>query len=163
MSARAEALAKRVEDGAAALIAAAEGFTDEQWRTEHAGEQRSVGVLVHHVGSAYALEAGVVQTLGAGGSLPGDVNWDAIDAMNAQHASDHADIDKATAIALVRQNSAVAAAAVRTLTDEQLDRVAPIVLNWNAPLTVQFFVEQHPIAHPWVHLESINEALNRTA
>lgn len=52
MSARSEALARRVEDGAAALIAAAEGFTDEQWRMEHPGERRSVGVLVHHVGTA---------------------------------------------------------------------------------------------------------------
>ncbi len=45
------------------------------------------------------------------------------------------------------------------LTDEQLDRVAPTDLHWGAPLTVQFFVEHHPIAHPYIHLESIRTAL----
>src|SRR5207248_8386327 len=50
---------------------------------------------------------------------------------------------------------------VRGLSDEQLDRVAPTALHWQAPLTVQFFIEHHPIAHPHIHLESIRTALGR--
>ncbi len=68
-------------------------------------------------------------------------------------------MDKATAIALVRENAAKAATVVRGLTDEQMDRVAPTELHWGAPLTVQFFLEHHPIAHPYMHLESIRAAL----
>jgi hypothetical protein len=68
-------------------------------------------------------------------------------------------VDKAATIALVQQNVATAAAVVRGLTDEQLDRAAPTGLHWDAPLSVQFFVEHHPIAHPYMHLESIRAAL----
>ena len=157
---RAEQLAQRVEQGAQHLIAAVQDLTDEQWRTLCPNEQRTVGVLVHHVGTAYALEAGAVTMLATEGAIPG-VDVAAVDTLNAEHAAAFADVDKATAIAVVRQNNPLAVEAVRNLTDEQLDRVAPNGLHWDAPLTVQFFVEHHPVAHPYIHLASINAALSR--
>ncbi len=158
MSARAEELARRVERGAAELIAAVEGLSDAQWATNCLDEQRSVGVLVHHVGAAYPDEADIITALASEGGMPG-LTGDAVDQANREEASSHTEVDKATAIALVRENVATAAAVVRGLTDEQLDRVAPTDLHWGAPLTVQFFVEHHPIAHPYIHLESIRAAL----
>ncbi len=162
MSTRAEELARRVEQGAEDLIAAVESLTEEQWRTACDTEHRAVGVLVHHVGTMYPLEADVVTTLAREGGMP-DLNWEAVHGINLEHAGQHAEADKATAIALVRENVRTAAAAVRQLTDEQLDRVAPNALHWGAPLTVQFFVEHHPIAHPYIHLESIRSALGSGA
>ena len=88
-----------------------------------------------------------------------DLTWDVVNQGNYEEASSHTGVDKAAAIALVRENVATAVVVVRGLTDEQLDRVAPTDLHWGAPLTVQFFVEQHPIAHPYMHLESIRVAL----
>jgi hypothetical protein len=158
MATRSEVLAQRVEQGAQALISAVEDLSPEQWTTYCDNEKRTVGVLVHHVGTMYPLEAGAVQTLAADGGLPG-LTWTAVDGMNAEHAVANADVDKETAIALVRSNVAAAANAVRNLTDNELDRVAPISLNWDAPLSVQFFIEQHPVGHPYLHLESINAAL----
>ncbi len=160
MTTRSEVLAQRVEQGAQALIAAAEALSPEQWTTYCENEKRTVGVLVHHVGTMYPLEAGAVAALAADGGVPG-LSWAAVDAMNAEHAAANADVDKETAIALVRSNVAIAAEAVRNLTDDELDRVAPISLNWDAPLTVQFFIEQHPVGHPYLHLESINAALGQ--
>ena len=90
--------------------------------------------------------------------MPG-LTWDVVNQGNREEASRHAEVDKDTAVALVRENAAAAATAVRGLTDEQLDREAPTDLHWGAPLTVQFFVEHHPIAHPYMHLESIRAAL----
>lgn len=156
--ARAEQLAQRVEQGAQHLIAAVQDLTDEQWQTMCPNEKRTVGVLVHHVGTAYALEAGAVTMLATEGAIPG-VDVAAVDTINAEHAAANADVDKATAIALVRRNNPLAIEAVRKLTDEQLDRVAPNGLHWHAPLTVQFFVEHHPVAHPYIHLASIQAAL----
>ena len=94
--------------------------------------------------------------------MPG-LTSDAVDQGNREEASSHAEVDKAAAMALVRANVAAAAAVVRGLTDEQLDRVAPTALHWGAPLTVQFFVEHHPIAHHYMHLESIRAALEASA
>lgn len=158
MTPRSEALAQRVEQGALDLIAAVESLSAEQWKTPCGDEQRTVGVLVHHVGVMYPLEADVVRTLAADGGMPG-LGWDAVNGINADHATANADVDIHSAISLVRDNSAIAAAAVRSLTDEQLDRVAPNGLHWAAPLTVQFFVEHHTIGHPYIHLASIKTAL----
>ena len=158
MSARAEELARRVERGAAELIAAVEGLSDAEWATICPDEQRSVGVLVHHVGAAYPDEAEIIAALASEGGMPG-LTWDVVNKGNREEASRHAEVDKATAIALVRENAATAATVVRGLTDEQLDRVAATELHWGAPLTVQSFVEHHPIAHPYMHLESIRAAL----
>ena len=55
---------------------------------------------------------------------------------------------------------AEAAATIRALDDAQLDRVAPTAVHWGAPLSVQYVIEQHPIAHPYIHLESIRAALD---
>ena len=121
MATRAEILAQRVEQGAQNYLAAVEGLSPDQWKTLCRNEQRTVGVLVHHVGTMYPLEADVVRTLAADGSMPG-LDWDAVDGINAEHATANADVDMETAIALVRTNVGIAAEAVRNLTDEQLDR-----------------------------------------
>ena len=158
MSNRADQLAQRVAEGAQHLIDFASGLTDEQWHTRCGGENRTVGTLVHHVGTMYPIEADVVNTLAANGSAPG-VTWDVVDSINSDHASTNGAASKQAAIDLIRTNSVVAVDAVRALTDEQLDRTAPNDLHWLAPMTVQFFVEQHPIAHPYIHLQSIKAAL----
>ncbi len=158
MSTRAEELARRVERGAAELISAVEGLSEAEWTTICPDEQRRVGVLVHHVGAAYQEEADIITALASDGTMPG-LTWDVVNQGNQEEASRHTEVDQAAALALVRQNVATAARVVRGLTDEQLDRVAPTDLHWGAPLTVQFFVEHHPIAHPYAHLESIRSAL----
>ncbi len=158
MGRRAEALAARIEQGARDLEAAAASFSEAAWRTECAGEGRTVGVLVHHVAAAYPLEAQLITTLAAGGELPG-LGWEAVHQGNAEHASVNAGVGKDEALDLLRQNSAEAATAIRELSDEQLDRTARTALHWEAPLTIQFLIEQHPIAHPYIHLESIRAAL----
>ncbi|MBA2754556.1 MAG: DinB family protein [Chloroflexia bacterium] len=147
-----------MEQGATDLIAAVEGLTDEQWATICPDEQRSVGVLVHHVGAAYPEEADITTALAREGGVPG-LTWEAVNQGNQDEAESHEQVDKASALAQVRENVATAATVVRGLTDEQLDRVALTDLHWEAPLTVQFFVEHHPIAHPYMHLEGIRAAL----
>ena len=82
-------------------------------------------------------------------------------ALNAKHAADHDQVTRAEAIALLRSNSTAAAAAVRSLTEEQLDRAAPVSLNSDAPLTCQFFVEDHALRHSYHHLARIRAALGR--
>ncbi|HYP60958.1 MAG TPA: DinB family protein [Thermomicrobiales bacterium] len=159
MATRAEVLAERIEQGAEEFIAAVESLSDEQWQTPCGSEQRSVGVLVHHVGTMYPIEADVVRMLAENGEAPG-VDWPAVHGINADHATTNAAADKSVAIALVRNNVQAAVETVRGLSDAQLDRVAPNALAWNAPMTVQNFIENHPIAHPYSHLESIQIALN---
>ena len=46
-----------------------------------------------------------------------------------------------------------------TLSDEQLDRCAPVSLNAGAPLTTQYIIEDHALRHSWHHLAKIKAAL----
>jgi hypothetical protein len=50
-------------------------------------------------------------------------------------------------------------AAIRGLEDAQLDRAAPISLNADAPLTCQFFLEDHAVRHSYHHTAAIRRAL----
>ena len=160
MNRRAEALAARIEQGAAALAAYAEKLSDEQWRTPLPRDGRTVGVVVHHVASVYPIEVDLARTLAGGKPIAG-VTWDGIAEMNANHARDHGTCTQQEAIDLLRRNSKVAADAVRAFTDEELDRAAPVSLNGDAPLTTQFFIEDHALRHSFHHLARIRAALQR--
>lgn len=160
VSRRAETLASVLEKGAASLVSFAESLSDTDWQTPVPHDGRKIGVLVHHVASMYPLEIGLAQKL-AGGGVIDDVSWDNVHAINAQHARDHDRVGKAEAIALVRQNSAAAAAAIRAIGDADLDRVAPNSLYGNAPLSCQFFLEDHPVRHSFHHLAKIRATLKK--
>ena len=62
---------------------------------------------------------------------------------------------------MLRQNSAEAAAAIRSLTDDELDGAATVSLYSNAPLTCQFMLEDHAVRHSYHHLAKIRAALNK--
>jgi len=158
MSKRTDALAERLEQGARALNNFASTLTDAQWQTRIPKDGRKIGVVVHHVASMYPLEIKLAQTLAAGKPVEG-VTWDAVNDLNAGHARENDAVTKEAALDLLRRNSAAAAAAVRALTDEELERAAPVSLNADAPLTCQFFIEDHALRHSYHHLAKIRGAL----
>jgi hypothetical protein len=162
MGRRAESLADRIEEGAAGLADFAEGLSEEEWRTPvtSGNDRRPVGVLVHHVAFMYPIEIDVVRAVASGKAVT-DVTWDAVAGINAKHATDQADVTKAAALELLRKNSREAAAAVRALTDDELDQAAPFSLSFGAPVTSQFVIEDHPLRHAWHHLARIRTALGR--
>jgi len=162
MSSRAEALAARIEQGAAGLASFAEGLSDKEWQTPVPGsgrDSRPVGVAVHHVASVYPIEIDLANGIAAGNAV--GVTWDAVADLNANHAKDNANVSKADAIALLRKNSKAAADAVREFTDEQLDTAAPFGLSFGAPVTAQFVLEDHAVRHSWHHLARIKSALGK--
>lgn len=157
---RSAALADRLERGARSLIELAEKLSDAEWQTRVPRDGRKVGVIMHHVASMYPLEIKLAQALAEANPIAG-VTWDDVHALNAQHAADNDLVTRQEAIALLRANSAAAAAAVRALSEEQLDRAAPVSLNSDAPLTCQFFIEDHALRHSYHHLAGIRSALGR--
>ena len=158
MSKRSYELARRLELGALALEAFASSLTEFEWQSRVPGDGRKIGVVVHHVASMYPLEIQLVQTLAKGEAIEG-VTPDVVNKINADHAKKFDGVTKEEAIELLKQNSAAAANATRALSDEELDQAAPVSLNSNAPLTCQFFVEDHPVRHSYHHLARIRAAL----
>jgi hypothetical protein len=158
---RADALATRLEQGARALAAFASTLTDAEWRTPFSRtDQRTMGVIIHHVASIYPLEMQLAQVLATGEPIR-DVTWDAVAQVNAGHASENEGATKEAAIELLARNSAEAAAAIRAFTDAELAQAAPVSLYGDAPLTCQFFLEDHAVRHSYHHLARIRKALGR--
>jgi hypothetical protein len=157
---RSESLAARLEAGATALAAFAAALSETEWQTRLPRDGRKIGVVVHHVASVYPIEIQLARTLAGGAAIMG-VTWDAIAAMNAQHANDNDKASKEATLALLAKNSAEAAAEIRTFNDEELDRAAPVSLNSDAPLTCQFILEDHAVRHSYHHLARIRAALAR--
>lgn len=158
METRADLLAGRIEQGAAALVSFAEGLSDSEWRRVVPVDGRTVGVSVHHVANMYPIEVELARVLAAGKPIEG-VTWAVVADINAKHAQEHASVTKVEALDLLRKNSKVAAEAVRTMKDEDLDRAGNVSLNADAPLTTQFFIEDHALRHSWHHLARIRAAL----
>ncbi len=160
MSNRSEALAARLEAGAKSLAAFSATLSEAEWQTRVPHDGRKIGVVVHHVASVYPIEIQLAQLLGAGQPVAG-VTWDAVHTMNRDHAKDNDGVTREAALALLAKNSAAAAAAIRALSDAQLDSAAPVSLNSDAPLTCQFLLEDHAVRHSYHHLARIKAALGR--
>jgi len=159
VSTRAEALARRIEEGAAQLAAFVERLSDDEWNRK-VRDGRTIGVIVHHVADVYPIEVDLARKIGSGTAV-NEVTWEAVAEMNANHSKKNAGVTKAAALAHLRANSKAAADAVRRFTDTELDTAAPFGLSFGAPVTAQFVIEDHALRHSWHHLARIKQALGR--
>ena len=161
MARRAEALADRIEEGAAGLAALAEELTATEWALPvSATDRRTIGQIVNHVALVYPIEIDLARAIAAGNAVT-DVTWAVVADLNANHAREQAHVTKEEALARLRENSSAAAAATRMFSDEELDRAAPFSLSYLAPVTAQFVLEDHAVRHSWHHLHRIKACLGR--
>jgi hypothetical protein len=158
---RANELADRIEQGASLLAIFAEGLSDDDWSTPVSStDSRTVGVVIHHVATMYPIEINAAKAI-AGGNAVTEVTWDVVARLNAEHAIEYAGVNKAAALDLLLRNSREAAAAVRELTDGELDSAASFSLSFGAPVTAQFVIEDHALRHSWHHLAQIRTAVGK--
>src|SRR5579885_2845509 len=97
---RAELLAARLEDGARMLINFAATLTDAEWSARVPHDGRKIGVIVHHVASAYPVEIELARMIAAGTPMTGITSAD-VDAMNAKHAAENDAVTKEQALDLL--------------------------------------------------------------
>jgi len=156
-SERARALAWRFEQASEALIATVAGCTLEQWRAVCADTGWTVGVQAHHIALGEATFTAMIGKVAAGQPLapmpPG-----MLDAINARHAAEFAQVAQAETLALLRQNGAKATEIYRRLTDAQLDRAASLVAG-KPPMTVVQMIEYLAIGEIERHGAALRQAL----
>ena len=158
---RAGLLADRLIQGARGLAELAATLSDAEWRTPiSTTDLRAVGTVVHHVASVYPVEIELALTIARGSAVTGVTGRD-INVMNRNHGIENHDVSRDEAIELLRRNSAAAEAAIRALSDEELDRAASVSLYEDAPLTCQFVLEDHAVRHSYHHLAQIRAAVRR--
>jgi len=154
---RSEELAAKFEAKHREFAAFIEGLTDAQWATLVANEERTVAALTHHVGWAYIIEIEPFYAMALG--TP-DAPWtlEGLNAVNADHAAEFAECDKAETLTYLAENAARTAAIVRSLTPEQLTRSGKYLAT--APeRTVEAWVDGVLSYHIDWHWKSIREAL----
>lgn len=101
------------------MIAFVSGCSDKQWRTAPLnGDLRPVAVVVDHVAHAYEYLAGWIRQIVAGQRV--EVNSDAVDALNAQHARDAAAASKAEATEHLRRSGVAISLLVAGLSEAGL-------------------------------------------
>jgi hypothetical protein len=156
MSARAETLAKQYEAKAAEMTAAIEKLTDADWKKVTA-ERWPVGVTAHHIAGSHEGIAGILKAVASGQSMP-PFTMAMLDEMNAKHAKDFASCTKAETLELHKKGVAAGAAAVRALSDAELDRSGTVLTGMPA-MTTQQIVEGILINHIHEHLGSIRSTV----
>ena len=159
---RSARLAERLERGARELADFARSLTDAEWRMTTPGDGRPVGVIVHHVATVYPLEVHLAQMMAAGTRIVG-VTWATVREMNAAHAVEQAHATQQETLALLAENSAAAADAVRMFVDDDLDCAVSVSLYGDAELTCQFMLEDHAVRHSYHHLARLRAAVAQAA
>lgn len=157
MSARAESLAKQFEAKAAEATAILGKLSDADWKKMTEAEKWTVAVTAHHMAGAHEPIAGILKTVAAGQSIP-NFTMDMLHEANAKHAREYAGCTKAETLALHQKGVATAAAAVRALSDAELDRSGTVLTGVPA-MTAQQVVEGVLINHITEHLGSIRKAV----
>ncbi len=157
MNTQIEELARRFETANQAMITVVEQLDDAGMRAHCAAEQCTAAALAAHVGEDHPLIADWVRAAAAGEPLPAITMTD-IDRINAEQAVTNAECSKDQALAQLRTNGVAAAAMLRTLQDEDLERTAPFALFGGAEVSVRTLIEGVLIGNVESHLPSLQAA-----
>jgi uncharacterized damage-inducible protein DinB len=158
MSDRARTLADDFAQANGDLIQLVEELSDAEWATRTDAEAWSVAITARHVAAAHAFIARRVKAVAESQPLP-PMPPGGIDAENARDAERYANVTRDEVLALLRTNGADAAALVRALADEQLDR------QFSRPngdtMTLVALIQNALIGHLAAHSTSMRAAVGR--
>jgi len=131
MGARGETFARQFEAKAQEATSVIERISDADWKKTTAAEKWPVGVVAHHIAVAHEVIGGIIKTLADGKPGP-NIPMDALHAMNAKHAQEHAGCTKTETLALHKKNAAAAAALVRGIDDTAFERSGTVLAGMPA-------------------------------
>lgn len=122
-----------------------------------AGEGWPVFFAAWHIADGYRTVMGLVSLVAGGQPLP-EITREMLDAGNAANLARYGGCTRDDALTALRENGAWAEAAIRPLTDEQLDRTATLALFGGATLSVTQLIEAVLIGHTRGHLAGLSAA-----
>jgi uncharacterized damage-inducible protein DinB len=143
-----------VNDG---ILDAVANATPEQWQRVTESERWPAGVVAHHVAEVQRFFTGVIAGLADVETAPVELRGTDVDANNARHAAEFANVGKTETLDALRANGAALAERIRGLDDDQLARVA-LVFD-GQELTAEQVIAVAAIAHFQEHLGSLRQAL----
>ncbi len=171
-SGRAERYAAVFEAAHDEFVRLVESLTAEQWgrvgrnypqRLNDEDENRTVGVIAHHVASSASWIMERIQALVDGRPLPpvgsGTPSQarQGMSGQNARHAADHAGVTKEEVLRLLREQRPRIAAALRAIPDDRLDQSTDTPAG---AMSVAHRIERVLIGHVRMHQGSIEAAIS---
>ena len=155
MASRSEALADRFDAAIDEFAGAIASCSDTQWASTGGPEGWTVAATAQHVAGQFPLEREFIEeAANGGGGLA--YTWDDINGKNDARAAANMNCSRNDVLALLRDGAASMSAYIRGLSDEQLDRTAPLRLADGAQLSTQQLIEGGVlIEHVTGHLASI--------
>jgi hypothetical protein len=157
-SERASVIADDLAAANAEVLAFVRSCSDEQWVLTVPGEGWRVGVVLHHIAEGHGQGLHWLESMARGDGVTDTA--DEIDRANAAHATRAQDVRPAETIVLLESNGAELEAALRALTDEELDRCAPFGPAGGRELRTVDFAMVAP-RHAREHLAHARGALNK--
>ncbi|MCB8982168.1 MAG: DinB family protein [Ardenticatenaceae bacterium] len=151
-------LLAQVEEAAAATSAVIEKCSEEEWETVVADEERTVGVVLHHIAYAFPFVVEWVSQLAWGEGAPA-VTYDDVHAINHQHAAAQANVAPAATLALLQTNASTAQRQLGQLTDADLQISAHFPLIGGNPISVQQMVQWFLVNHVHNHIAAIYQTI----
>ena len=128
MGQKAKALADRFASLHGEMISFIENCSDEDWKKLCPGENWPIGVVTRHMAGIHYSLVDLAKNLVAGVVLP-EMSMEAIDALNAQHAEEHADCTKEEILGMLRDNGPSHTEFISGLSDEDLNKTAAFSLT----------------------------------
>ena len=157
MAGRGAALADQFDSALKDLMQTVEKMPDSKWQST-CEEGWTVAATAQHVAAQFPLELTYI-TAAAEGTTPPQHTWDDINGTNETRAKDMNAISRSDVVKQLRDGGASMSAYVRGLSDEQLDRTAPLALANGAQVSAQQLIEGGVlIDHVKGHLKSIEAA-----
>lgn len=157
ISTRATALAGDLERLVAEAVSAVERVDPRDGAAVSRDEGWPVYFAARHIAESLPLIMGVIGVVAAG-EQPPQVTQEMLDGINAEALAAHGGINRDVAVSLLRERGASTAAAIRSLSDEQLARSAVIALFGPEPRSVDWLLEYVLLGHSRHHLDSLRAA-----
>lgn len=158
MASRGEQLAAQFDEVVHEFITTIEGCSGERWGFAKGPEGWNVAATAQHVSGQFPLEMEFITASAEGRPLP-DYSWDDINERNDARAASNGAATKEQVLNELRELGQQARDYVAGLSDEQLDRKAPLPLANGAEVSTQQLIEGGVlIDHVRAHTASIKSA-----
>jgi hypothetical protein len=151
-------LRAQVEEATAAVKAVIEKCSEADWETAVPDEERTVGVVLHHIAYAIPFVVEWACNLAQDEGAPA-ISYDDIHSLNHQHAEAQASVDQATTLALLQTNAQATQEQLSQLSEADLQVAAPFALIGGQEITTQQMVQWFLVNHAHNHLSVIHKVL----
>ena len=131
MGSRSEALASRFDEAVEEFSKVVESCSDAQWQRTCGAEGWTVGATAQHVAGQFPLEREFIEEAANGRRRP-ELHVGRHQRQERYARGSEHERSKAEVLALLREGAAPMTAYMRGLSDEQLDRTAPLKLAGGA-------------------------------